>query len=140
MSLNNGIYIIQSKVSNGAHIGRFMIEDLSLLPKRIHALPQGIQAPHLIIHKLDNGKYTIKAGGAPTGVVDGRLFALLIDIHPATEWKIESSGGNVYEISDGAGNYWTVPSDDGDSRGPHVSVGQKRGDASQFILVQIDRE
>lgn len=46
MSLANGIYIIQTKPQDEKrHVGRFPIEDLSLLPKQLFALPLGVEAP-----------------------------------------------------------------------------------------------
>ena len=46
MSLSNGIYIVTS-VAGDRHIGRFPVEDRSLLPKQLFALPEGIEPPRV---------------------------------------------------------------------------------------------
>ncbi|KAF8881246.1 hypothetical protein BD779DRAFT_1675553 [Infundibulicybe gibba] len=51
--LESGTYIISSK-QGGAYVGRNVHEDLSLRPKAVISLPQGVQAPHWIVEKLPN--------------------------------------------------------------------------------------
>jgi len=68
--------------------GRNYIEDKSLGPKKV-ACPTDSNDPDLwTIEQLPNGRYRIKARGAPTGVVRGLLFAFLADIDKAEEWII----------------------------------------------------
>ena len=45
MSLDNGHYIITSPSFGGRPVGRSPIEDLSLLPKQVYVLPDGVTAP-----------------------------------------------------------------------------------------------
>ena len=45
MSLDNGHYIITSPSFGGRPVGRSPIEDLSLLPKQVYVLPDGVAAP-----------------------------------------------------------------------------------------------
>ncbi|KAF8882960.1 hypothetical protein BD779DRAFT_1626449 [Infundibulicybe gibba] len=112
--LESGLYLISSR-QDEVYVGRHFVEDLSLLPKRILSLPHGVQAPRVswIVEKLPNGRYRLRAGGAPTGVKDNLVFALLIDIFPAEEWVIthrENHGPNVYTIekADTSGG-WVLP-------------------------------
>ncbi|KAK1227629.1 hypothetical protein PQX77_009371, partial [Marasmius sp. AFHP31] len=70
MSLESGHYIINNA---GSSIGRYMVEDLSLRPKRIVTLPQG-----WIVEKV-NDKYLLKAIGCATGENNGHVNAFLID-------------------------------------------------------------
>lgn len=51
MALDNGIYIIACKANN-SYVGRFPVEDLSLMPKQVFALPQGMQTPHVCSSSL----------------------------------------------------------------------------------------
>ena len=46
MSLSSGLYVITS-VADNRSIGRFLVEDLSLLPKQLFALPEGIEPPRV---------------------------------------------------------------------------------------------
>ena len=46
MSLSSGLYAVTS-VADNRSIGRFIVEDLSLLPKQLFALPEGAAAPHV---------------------------------------------------------------------------------------------
>lgn len=46
MSLDSGMYIITT-VADNRHVGRFPIEDRSLRPKEVFALPQNIDVPRV---------------------------------------------------------------------------------------------
>ncbi|KAJ3488881.1 hypothetical protein NLI96_g2530 [Meripilus lineatus] len=124
MSLPSGIYTIRSVYDQKA-IGRHPIEDRSLLPKPIRALPNSITPPKIVVQKVKDG-YQIKAGGNITGRHDGGLFAFLMDIFHGETWKITQQpqhGENVYTVETNdheAG--WVVPMDDDDKRGAHLLV------------------
>lgn len=45
-TLENGLYAITNNAEN-RHIGRFPIEELTLLPKPLLALPQGVEGPNV---------------------------------------------------------------------------------------------
>lgn len=46
MTLESGFYVITSKVNHGDEpIGRNLVEDRSLLPKKIFLLPRGVEDP-----------------------------------------------------------------------------------------------
>jgi len=108
MSLDTGTYIISIATNDTpqpVQIGRAPIEDLSLLPKAIYALPTGIQAnTPWIIQKNDDGSYTLRATHATIGTFEGRdgLFALLIEeIGTPLTWVFKEQSGygpNAYSI------------------------------------------
>lgn len=113
MSLESGIYIIQSK-SQGGYVGRNSTEDRSLLPKKVVILPQGVEAPKWEIEKLDNGKYAFKTGGSHTAGFDKQLWAVLLPEPIATKWRIEPQprdGENTYIIVNDDHDGWTTPSE-----------------------------
>ncbi|KAF9523925.1 hypothetical protein CPB83DRAFT_774718 [Crepidotus variabilis] len=94
-----GHYIVKS-VSAKKFIGRSPHEDRSLLPKRVMVLPEDIQAPLLVFN--NSGKETqISTGGAPTAVIDGKLFSILLEVPPGEKWTVEAvpqSGPNRYIV------------------------------------------
>ncbi|KAJ8074829.1 hypothetical protein PM082_019154 [Marasmius tenuissimus] len=90
-NLESGHYIINNA---GSSIGRYMVEDLSLRPKRIVTLPQGVVPFHWIIEKV-NDKYLLKAIGCATGEYDGHVYAFLIDQGRAEHWVFEPVHGQV---------------------------------------------
>ena len=52
MSLATGIYVVTS-VAGNRFIGRYPIEDRSLLPKQVFALPESVDAPRVrLIHRF----------------------------------------------------------------------------------------
>ncbi|KAF9523926.1 hypothetical protein CPB83DRAFT_862140 [Crepidotus variabilis] len=112
--LPDGRYIIQS-VSAKKFIGRSPREDLSLNPKRVMLLPEGIRAPFFEVKSSGSG-YKILAGGNPTAEFDRSLWAILLDRPPAEEWKIQAipqSGPNRYIITKPNGfEGWVLPLDD----------------------------
>ncbi|KAI0793524.1 hypothetical protein C8Q75DRAFT_713078 [Abortiporus biennis] len=98
-------------------VGRYWIEDKSLLPKRIVLLPEtggpDGWSPEWTIEKKDEG-YIMKSLNNYTAGLDGKLVAILIpDMAPPQIWKITPQprhGENVYtiEASDSAEG-WVVP-------------------------------
>ncbi|KAJ3488883.1 hypothetical protein NLI96_g2532 [Meripilus lineatus] len=124
MSLQSGTYIIRSVLDKKA-IGRHPIEDRSLLPKPVRALPSDVSAPKLVVQKVEDG-YHIRAKGDITGRHDGQLYAFLIDAIHGEAWRITEQpqhGKNIYivETNDREAG-WSVPVDDDDKRGAHVNV------------------
>ncbi|KAG8996127.1 hypothetical protein FRB94_008552 [Tulasnella sp. JGI-2019a] len=122
MSIKTGIYIISNKANNHS-IGRYPVEDLSMQPKHVLVLPQGIQAPQWIIEKKEGtDTYTMKAGHAATAVQDGLLWVTLMDDTPppAASWSITATpqhGENTYIIQlAGNGAGWVVPDTNPDGR------------------------
>ncbi|KAF3929099.1 hypothetical protein ABW20_dc0107213 [Dactylellina cionopaga] len=95
MSIETGRYIIDPKDKKLGWVGRHFIEDRSLLPKKILTLPEGVQPPQWILEKLPSGNYIFRANDATTGVKDGLLWALLIDMFPAEEWFLNKQDGNI---------------------------------------------
>ncbi|KAK7692431.1 hypothetical protein QCA50_004056 [Cerrena zonata] len=121
MSLKSGIYQIQSSDKSQSFIGRNRAEDRSLNPKRVVALAPGILplAPW-VVEQLDNGRYILKAGGRPTADIDHKLWAVLLDEPPATEWiitPVSRVANNAYTIenSNGSGG-WVVTEDEEDNQ------------------------
>ncbi|KAK7687736.1 hypothetical protein QCA50_008954 [Cerrena zonata] len=152
MSLENGVYIISTK-EQGRHVGRFPVEDLSLRPKQLFALPQGIEAPKFIIEKNDKG-HKIKAFGAPTGVWNNSLFAFLIELGEAQpeDWVITAQpqhGGNVYTVEKQDRSAGWIHDDSDDHRGFHIDVKPLISTKSLppqflptelFVFTRIDRD
>ncbi|KAG8996129.1 hypothetical protein FRB94_008554 [Tulasnella sp. JGI-2019a] len=155
MSIESGLYIVVNK-ANGHNIGRYPVEDRSLLPKRVMVLPQGVQAPMWIIEKKPDSNYTMKAGGAPASTQNSLLFVSLIDgiPPPAASWCITATpqhGENTYIIElDDKSAGWVVPDTNPDG-GDLVQVQVKPLISTKsmppqypatelFTLIRIDRE
>ncbi|KAK1230190.1 hypothetical protein PQX77_006736 [Marasmius sp. AFHP31] len=117
MSLESGHYIINNA---GSSIGRYMIEDLSLRPKRVVSLPQGVVPFHWIIEKVNDDKYLLKAIGCATGELDGHVYAFLIDQGKAEHWKLEPVQGSLP-------NCFTIRTQNG-SKGWVAEEGSNHGD------------
>ncbi|KAI0088753.1 hypothetical protein BDY19DRAFT_144265 [Irpex rosettiformis] len=113
MSIEDGQYQIFSAADN-LPIGRPLAEDKSLLPKQVVTLPPGTAPTRpWDVLKNPNGTFTLKVAGAPTAEVDDKLFAILLDSPPPTEWRltpVERNGPDAYIVttSDGAKG-WVVP-------------------------------
>ncbi|KAI0789335.1 hypothetical protein C8Q75DRAFT_806981 [Abortiporus biennis] len=118
MSLESGKYLISAMATEGKNkVGRYWIEDKSLLPKRIILLPEtggpDGWSPEWTIEKKDDG-YIMKSLNNYTAGLNGELVAILIpDMAPPQNWKITAQprhGENVYtiEASDSAEG-WVIP-------------------------------
>ena len=46
MSLESGLYVVKS-VAGDRFVGRFPVEDRSLRPKQVFALPEGVEIPRV---------------------------------------------------------------------------------------------
>jgi len=143
--------MIASKVDSRP-IGRYPVEDLSLLPKRVLSLAMGTHASPFIVQKSDKG-YTVRALGAPTGAIDGQLFAVLLDFPPAEDWIITPQpqhGENTYTIekNDRSGG-WVVDDEEvfGNARAIKVkpliatkSLPPQYPNTELFTFVRVDRD
>lgn len=150
MPLDTGIYIISTMADNRP-VGRHLVEDRSLLPKAVRALPNGIQAPRIVVEQTPKGNL-IKAGGAPTGKFRDAVYAFLIDVEQPQHWVITAQphhGENVYivETEDRTAG-WVVASED-TGFGPQVEVKPLKSTKSLppqyspnelFEFVRIDRD
>ncbi|KAG8982717.1 hypothetical protein FRB93_007898 [Tulasnella sp. JGI-2019a] len=112
MSLSTGRYIIRNNMS-GQYVGRSPREDRSLLPKRIVSLAEGTEAALWVIEMTDNG-YILRANGAPIGVIDNRVWAILLDMPPPTFWRFQKVSQDEFMIvkADDEGQGWAMPSDE----------------------------
>ncbi|KAH7924148.1 hypothetical protein BV22DRAFT_531734 [Leucogyrophana mollusca] len=108
--LETGHYNIVNLAQESGSIGRFPIEDKSLLPKRIVVIPQSIKPSRWIVEALPNGRYILKNGGAPTAETDNLVFAFLRD-EKKEEWKITyRENHDAYTIEKGSGESgWVIP-------------------------------
>jgi hypothetical protein len=129
--LQSGIYIIFDYRGQGLlnpPIGRYPVEDLSLHPKPVYALPghQGFEMPKWVVEKKDKG-YRLKAFGAPVGVHNDRLHAFLMDEKEIEEWCINMQpqhGKDVatIETSDRSRGWCAEEMGEDPSRPRHISV------------------
>ncbi|KAK7429444.1 hypothetical protein QQZ08_004036 [Neonectria magnoliae] len=63
-------------------LGRFAIEDRSLMPKRVYWFKAGSDEEHNIqpVHARQKGEsYELRFSDAPLVILDGKLFATLLD-------------------------------------------------------------
>jgi len=124
MSLSSGIYIITSN-ADGANVGRHPIEDRSLHPKPVLALPKEIDPPKFIVEQNDTG-YKLKAHGSPLGVYNNQVFAFLLEESQFENWVITAQpqhGKNVYTVEQNdrfAG--WIVDNAEGPFGGHFINV------------------
>ncbi|KAK6511782.1 hypothetical protein TWF481_000687 [Arthrobotrys musiformis] len=112
MSLEPGLYFIQAK-SKHYPVGRFYVEDRSLLPKRVLSLSQaaGGRPPEWLVEETGDGKYRMKAQDAYTGAIDDKLYAFLLPEPAPVDWVVKAHpehGENVYSIETESGEGWTV--------------------------------
>ncbi|CCM03311.1 uncharacterized protein FIBRA_05439 [Fibroporia radiculosa] len=92
--LQSGTYIINKVASGeGSYVGRNIVEDLSLLPKRVVIHPPGVEFSFLAcsanthagddlkweIIDLGDGRYKLTVGGAPTSEKEDLVWALLLE-------------------------------------------------------------
>ena len=111
MSVQQGLYLLMVG-DNHIPIGRYYIEDRSLLPKRVLSLPQGSQPPQVrlfavsehswesadvkqwVILKNDSGKYVLKADGAPVFIKNNLIYADLLGDQATQKWDITPAGAD----------------------------------------------
>ncbi|KAF8586585.1 serine protease inhibitor [Ramaria rubella] len=102
--------------------GRSLHEVHSLQPKPILS-PTNNHDSLWILEALPNGRYKLKAGGAPTGVMDGFLYAFLIKEERAEEWVItkrEHPGHRA--IENAAKDAGWIALKEGDHKYPLIAV------------------
>ncbi|KAK6353875.1 hypothetical protein TWF730_008298 [Orbilia blumenaviensis] len=139
MSLEHGLYSIKAK-HNAYSVGRYIVEDRSLLPKRVLGLSEdaiGGRPPVWEIEKTDDDKYIMKALGSPVGILHGKLFAFLIDMdeQQPTHWVLKAHtqhGEDVYSIENASGEGWTV-TDEEDSQ---IEISPVDGAPTQLFEVK----
>ncbi|KAF3171781.1 hypothetical protein TWF225_010463 [Orbilia oligospora] len=112
MSLETGLYFIQAK-STHYNVGRYYVEDRSLLPKRVLSLSQAVGGlpSEWLVEKTGDRTYRMKAQDAYTGVIDDKLYAFLLPEPAPVDWVIKAHpehGDNVYSIETESGEGWTV--------------------------------
>ncbi|KAF3125576.1 hypothetical protein TWF703_010904 [Orbilia oligospora] len=100
MSLETGLYFIQAK-STHYNVGRYYVEDRSLLPKRVLSLSQAVGGlpSEWLVEKTGDRTYRMKAQDTYTGVIDDKLYAFLLPEPAPVDWVIKAHpehGDNVY--------------------------------------------
>ncbi|KAK6819064.1 hypothetical protein RU639_008174 [Aspergillus parasiticus] len=74
--------------SDGWYLGRFLIEDRSLLPKRVLWHKKGGEVGEDLIQKTtidnDGGELVLKNGGTVLTLIDGQVYGDLMQENPAT--------------------------------------------------------
>ncbi|KAF3932864.1 hypothetical protein ABW19_dt0210382 [Dactylella cylindrospora] len=129
MSLDSGMYRITS-FDAGKKVGRFHIEDLSLLPKRIVGSESVNE--EWIIENTGDGKYRFITRGAPVGEQDQKLFAFLIEgMSRPVNWEVNERDGGYEIINPQTGGAWISEADE------HISVRPRSGSIHE--LFRIDR-
>ncbi|KAH7908866.1 hypothetical protein BJ138DRAFT_305952 [Hygrophoropsis aurantiaca] len=146
--LEPGLYMITSLcLPGGSFIGRDVHEDLSLRPKRVIVLPQGVQAPRWIVESLGKGRYRLKVGGAPTCEMDKELYAMLVGTE-GEEWIIKHrdyhDACTIEKADEKAG--WVVPGEKPQTQiavrplMSQPSAPPKFPDNELFKFIRIDRD
>ncbi|KAK6527293.1 hypothetical protein TWF281_010480 [Arthrobotrys megalospora] len=151
MPLEHGLYKIYYGPDGSREVGRYPIEDLSLLPKQVYALDDGVRsaAPWVVEKNSDGNSNTLRALGAKTGT-DGRggyIVALLIEeMGTVGHWVLTERpqhGSHVFTIEDSSsGNAWVGVEEDGRTR-IHVKPLQDSNNPSHeslFRFVRVDQE
>ncbi|EGX49927.1 hypothetical protein AOL_s00076g568 [Orbilia oligospora ATCC 24927] len=148
MSLPNGrYYILYDADREARHVFRAPAEDLSLLPKRIFALPRGVRGHNWKLENKGGGVVDLEADGAPTGVTprrtdDGPYAFLIIELARTIGWKIEKAEGGDdrgYIITTNDGELaWTVTDRAAGIRGNVIGLEPKDGSPRQVFLFVKD--
>ncbi|KAF8638991.1 hypothetical protein AX17_001794 [Amanita inopinata Kibby_2008] len=142
MSLQSGFYTIRN---GDKFVGRYEIEDRSLLPKRVLVGDDNIQVKvsiswfdlsistaHMmalnlewVVEALSNGRYKLSTGKAPTVAIDNKLFALLMDEDKPEEWVITErpqAGDSMYTVEAASKEEgWIAPTND-EEEVPQIAV------------------
>jgi hypothetical protein len=134
-SLESGTYVITSPgLDSDKVIGRFITEDLSLLPKRV--LTESRSLPSKIykwsVESLPDNKFRLSVLGAPVKNINGNLYAILIG-DTDSEWIINPRGPGIFSIEDGNGLAWVAGTDELDQ------VGVRPNDGSPQTLFKFTR-
>ncbi|KZP34705.1 hypothetical protein FIBSPDRAFT_1035686 [Athelia psychrophila] len=112
MSLPTGLYIIKHQPS-GKVVSRNIREDLSLRPKQVLVLPDGIDDPYTstwVVESLGSGNYHFSNKGGTASVIKGKIYANLLPSLGNDVWQVKAgSGPNVFQITNSEGLNWGVP-------------------------------
>ncbi|KAF3283582.1 hypothetical protein TWF132_010031 [Orbilia oligospora] len=148
MSLPNGrYYILYDADREARHVFRTKAEDLSLLPKRIFALPRGVHGRSWNLENKGGGVVDLEANGAPTGVTprspaDGPYAFLITELARTIGWRIEKAEGEDdrgYIITTNDGEFaWTVTGRSAGPSGNVVGLEPKDGSPRQVFLFVKD--
>lgn len=102
MTLEPGLYTISCRGTE-AYIGRHVVEDKSLLPKRIVNLPKGVVTPGFTVEKSAASEecYVLRASGGLVAEKDQLLWASVLDSFapPTYLWRITAQpqhGQHIY--------------------------------------------
>ncbi|KAK6510478.1 hypothetical protein TWF506_009584 [Arthrobotrys conoides] len=149
MSLHNGryyIYIHPGADRPARSVFRSRSEDLSLLPKRIFALPAGVTGETWELANSSGGSINLTANEALTGVTpqspdDGPYAFLLVELAHTIGWKIEKVEGadnRRYIITTKDGELaWTLTDHEDYARGIVIGLEPKNGSPRQvFTFVE----
>ncbi|KAF8642476.1 hypothetical protein AX16_009477 [Volvariella volvacea WC 439] len=110
MALTSGRYLIKNRDN---YVGRALREDMSLLPKAVLLLPEGVEAPVWEVEVLEDGLVILKTRNSTAARQADRVVAILMEEIPAQQWKLtndERSGPYAYIVElphEGIG--WVAP-------------------------------
>ncbi|KAF7984348.1 hypothetical protein HWV62_15365 [Athelia sp. TMB] len=97
MSLSSGRYIITNPAL-GTPVGRGLIEDRSLHPKRILALGKNVDPNDDALWDViatEDDKYILRTRGSPTGRIDDKVWGILTgEDERVTKWTLQSTAEN----------------------------------------------
>ncbi|KAF3925263.1 hypothetical protein ABW20_dc0106005 [Dactylellina cionopaga] len=100
MAPKPGLYIIEATGDLKGPIGRFQIEDLSLMPKQTFLLQRDTgfrPAIWKLVPKGDN--FTLSLDGAKCGVYNGKVYAFLLDDDRIAEWTFTEKALPVHKAA-----------------------------------------
>ncbi|PSS02363.1 hypothetical protein PHLCEN_2v4056 [Hermanssonia centrifuga] len=111
VDLPNGIYLISSGSSRNNFVGRPRSDPMSQTPQKVISLPPSpdADAPKWVIEKLPNGRYRLKALGAPTGIRGGLLWAYDDEVEDTEDAEVEEWHLRPYRsVSPGSASHYTI--------------------------------
>ncbi|KAK2461067.1 hypothetical protein APHAL10511_006914 [Amanita phalloides] len=139
MPLHPGYYFI---FSGPRQVGRHPIEDRSLRPKRVLALPPGVRplGPWLV-QPAGPERYKLRALGAPTAEDNGLLWAYLMDEDQDFDWAINSKGDDYYTVEKRGTVGWVATSGEEGPWGTQIAVRHFNpdGEGHLFKFIRADR-
>ncbi|KZP27121.1 hypothetical protein FIBSPDRAFT_853722 [Athelia psychrophila] len=115
MSFPNDYYVIKHLRSNKI-VSRHVVEDRSLLPKRVLVLPDGVADIHnlqWLFESLGSGNYHLSNRGGTASVINDNIYGNILPSQGNDVWQFRPGpGSNVYQIINSDGVNWTVPNTD----------------------------
>ncbi|KAK2463363.1 hypothetical protein APHAL10511_004619 [Amanita phalloides] len=108
MPLESGLYSIFS--TSGNEVGRHTVEDFSLNPKHVLALPPSVKpVGPWQVERTAKGHYRL-SHGAPVAEEGGLLWAFLNDEDNDFDWEVTPKGANHYIVKKPAQDVgWVAP-------------------------------